>query len=570
MSSREEIVGIILSGSTTAEAICQLTESAERGGIKEGMLLLIKSQGRKLLGRVAQIIPYNAFYTEGDPWSEARRKGMPIPEEVARKYEICKLDLLIEIPRSEIRSPPQPGDPVLKIDPTFHLKDIFGVNIGDPKHIWLGALAGYEESKIPVPLNVENIPMHMAIFGITGSGKSFTTGVLIEKLSEIPVSKNSKVSYPMIVIDAHGDYDDYIEYVANGGKLGHIGWVRKYVFPKAYFRMELRAKRDLIQQIGINLDLISQRELAEIIILFYKGTLEGAELQVDSLNSFFDYMIEERGYPESRHALFVHYFKNLKEELEEYARETGMHSSTKGAISRALDNFKKVIEDEHKLLSSDSDLKNAIVKGSIIEEVEFIERLTREGGLVIFDFSADGAPGVDLKTKQFVMTYLATLLFEQFTIYKLKQKERYLLFIIEEAQNFCPDKSYPVGYTLAHTKLSAIATQGRKFGLSLCLISPRPSFIDRIVLSMCNTFFIHRISPEDVSFVRSITGSLPPSLVPRLTAMNTGDVIITGQMVTVPFPLIVHIPESDRKVKPTIGKTRVTETLAKLRGVQYE
>jgi DNA helicase HerA-like ATPase len=165
------------------------------------------------------------------------------------------------------------------------------------------------------------------------------------------------------------------------------------------------------------------------------------------------------------------------------------------------------------------------------------------------------------------MTYLATLLFEQFTQYKMRKEDRYLLFIIEEAQNFCPDKSYPISSSLAHAKLSAIATQGRKFGLSLCLISQRPSFVDRIVLSMCNTFFIHRVSPEDVNFVRSISGGLPPSLVPRLTTMSTGDVIITGQMVTVPFPLVVHILESDRKVKPTIGKTNVCERLAELRGV---
>jgi len=564
MASSRDIVGIILSGSTTTEATCQLLESAERGGVKEGMLLLVESQGRKLLARVAQIVPYNAFYTEGDPWSEARRKGLPIPEDVARKYEICKLDLLIEIPRSEIRSPPQPGDPVLKIDPTSHQKEIFGVSSGDPKHVWIGTLSGYERSSVPIPLNVENIPMHMAIFGVTGSGKSFTTGALIEKLAEIPVKKNTRISYPMIIIDAHGDYTDYVNYVANGGKLGHIGWIKRYVFPKAFIRMDIRALGSLVQPIGINLDLISPRELAEIIILFYKGTLEGAELQVDGLDALFNHM-ENKGYL-SRQDLFIHYFDELKEGLEELAKSTNMHSSTKGAIRRALESF-KTIEEEHRLLSINSDLKRAKMSRGVIEEVDFVERITREGGLAIFDFSADGAPGVELKTKQFVMTYLVTLLFEQFTRYKMKKEDRYLLLIIEEAQNFCPDKSYPVGSSLAHTKLSAIATQGRKFGLSLCLISQRPSFVDRIVLSMCNTFFIHRVSPEDVGFVRSISGGLPQSLVPRLTTMSTGDVIITGQMVTVPFPLVIHILESDRKVKPTIGKTNVCETLAKLRGV---
>jgi DNA helicase HerA-like ATPase len=163
------------------------------------------------------------------------------------------------------------------------------------------------------------------------------------------------------------------------------------------------------------------------------------------------------------------------------------------------------------------------------------------------------------------MTYLASLLFEQFTNYKIKREDRYLLLIIEEAQNFCPDKTYPVSSSLAHAKLSAIATQGRKFGLSLCLISQRPSFVDRIVLSMCNTFFIHRISPEDVNFVRNVSGGLPPSLVPKLTTMSQGDLIVTGQMNTVPFPLVIHVQE--RQVKHTVGEINVCENLAKLRGI---
>jgi len=563
MSTPTERVGIILSGSTTTEATCQLLETAEGGNIKEGMLLLVESQGRKILARVAEIIPYNAFYTEGDAWSEARRKGVPIPEQVARKYEICKLELLTEIPKSEIRSPPQPGDRVIKIDPKVHQKDIFGVSFGDAGHIWIGTLSGYEQSSLPIPLNVENIPMHIAIFGVTGSGKSFTAGALIEKLAEIPIKEKTYVSYPMIVVDAHGDYTDYINYVDNGGKLGHIGWIRRYVFPRAFSRPDIRSSKNT-RPIGINLDLIPQRELVEIIILFYKGTLDGAEQQVDGLDALFTHM-KDIGYS-SIQELFIYNFNELENQLEVLAENRVIHHSTKSAIRRALNTF-KTIEDKHRLLSTDSDLKEAKNSEGFIKEVTFVEQITKEGGLAIFDFSADGAPGVDLKTKQFVMTYLAALLFDQFTQYKIRREDRYLLFIIEEAQNFCPDKSYPIGSSLAHTKLSAIATQGRKFGLSLCLISQRPSFVDRIVLSMCNTFLIHRVSPEDVSFVRSICGGLPPSLIPRLTTMDTGNVIVTGQMLTMPFPLVIRILENDRKVKPTTGKTDVCGKLAKYRGV---
>lgn len=548
----EECVGTILSGSTTTEATCQLLESAERGGIREGMLLIVETNdNRKILSRVAQIIPYNDFYTTGDVWSEARRKNLPIPEDIARKYEICKLDLLMEIPRKEIKNPPQPGDKVIKIDPTKHKKEIFGVGKDEPGYIWYGSLIGYKD-KVPIPLDVEAIPMHLAIFGVTGSGKSFDTGCLIEKLVEIQV-KNGEVSYPMIIIDAHGDYIGYVNYFINKGKVGNEGWIKRYVFPKARMRPDLRKKG--IYPIGINLNSLSSKEIAEIILLYYKGTTEGSELQITAIDNLLDWMVKDKAYP-SVHDVFLNYFDELvNERLDEFAEEREMHRSTKGAVKRALESF-ITIEKEHKLLSTSSELKND----------DFVDKITKEGGIAVIDFSADGAPGVDLKTKQFVMTYLASVLFDKFTKYKLQKEDRFLLFVIEEAQNFCPDKSYPISSSLAHSKLSAIATQGRKFGLSLCLITQRPSFVDRIVLSMCNTFFVHRISPEDISFVKSVSG-IPSSMAPRLTTMDAGDIIICGQMVPLPFPLLIHVPKEERKVKETIGKVKVCENLAKLRGI---
>jgi hypothetical protein len=516
------------------------------------MLLLVKPSGKNpILARVAQIIPYNAFYTEGDPWSEARRKGLPIPEDIARRYEVCTLDLLIELPRREISYPPQPGDPVVWIDLKVHEKDIFGVSKNESGHVWFGSLSGYKEA--PIPLNMENIPMHLAVFGVTGSGKSFDTGALIERFVRTPIGEKRAVSYPMVIIDAHGDYKDYVDYSEKGNKLGEEGWIRRYVFPNAYAKVSMRSSK-LTSPIGINLDLISPKELAEIIILAYKGTIEGAELQIGGIDALFEHMKNE-GYKLTQD-LFIHYFDELRSHLDQLAQSMNMHSSTKSAIERSLDNF-RAIEVKHKILSTKSEL----------QKENFVDEITKKGGIALIDFSADGAPGISLLIKQLVMTYLATLLFEKFTEYKMHGEDRYLLFLIEEAQNFCPDKSYPVSSSLAHSKLSNIATQGRKFGLSLCLISQRPSFVDRIVLSMCNSFFIHRVSPEDVSFVRSVTGGLSASLVSRLTTLNTGEMIVTGQLTTIPFPLDIVLPYKDRKVSPTVGKTDVIKNLAKLRGL---
>jgi DNA helicase HerA-like ATPase len=557
--NEHEGIGVILSQSTTQGAVCQLFEEAECGGIREGMLLLVEASPnrRRILSRVAEIIPYNDFFTEGDPWSEARRKNMPLPHEVARRYEICKLELLVEFPdrargekdRKQVTIPPHPGDKVCRIDPTAHQKDIFGVAEGEPGIIWYGAQAGYEHKHSPVPLNVEHVPMHMAIFGVTGSGKSFDTGALIERLVDISVRSGSCLSFPLVVIDAHGDYLEYAEHEGISNPLGAVTKVTRYVFPDAHWTEKRKAPQQDVQKLGINLDLLPVRDLANLIIQFYGGA--GSELQIYGLERVLKDLKE---VPWQLQDLFASSRGEIRRKLDQLQQSKEIHPLARQAIERALDKFINELTDL-KLLTSKSPL----------QDKDWIDKLTRHGSVAIIDFSADGAPGVDLPVKQLVITYLASVLFSTFAGYKTSGQNRYLLFMIEEAQNFCPDTSYPVGATLARDKLSAIATQGRKFGLGLCLISQRPSFLDKIVLSMCNTFFIHRISPADVSFVRTVTGGLPSTLANRLTQLSQREMIITGQMLTVPFPVVIKVQEQDRQVDHPAGRTEVIKYLRQAR-----
>jgi len=44
---------------------------------------------------------------------------------------------------------------------------------------------------MPLPLDIQGIPMHMAILGVTGSGKSYTIGYLPELLAEVKVGERS-------------------------------------------------------------------------------------------------------------------------------------------------------------------------------------------------------------------------------------------------------------------------------------------------------------------------------------------------------------------------------------------
>ena len=82
---------------------------------------------------------------------------------------------------------------------------------------------------------------------------------------------------------------------------------------------------------------------------------------------------------------------------------------------------------------------------------------------------------------------------------------------------------------------------------------------------MCNSFLIHGISPEDVGFVKSVTGGLPPALASRLTRLEKGELIVTGQMCRVPFPVVLRVKREERIVEHPTGKTEVVDRLAELR-----
>lgn len=542
-------MGIVLSGSTSKKAIVQLYAEYE-GKVREGEFCFIYSPDReiKLLCRVNKIVPYSEFFEEGDAWSEARRKMAQIPAEISRKYYTLEIEILGEVKSgslSEVSIPPPPGSEVMRIESKEEILEVIGPKKEKKALIEFGRLFGYRD--IPFFLDLDAIPMHLAVLGVTGSGKSYTVGYLIEQISEVEVG-SLKTALTTVVIDANGDYLDYYEtYYVKHQKIGNYNNVIRFVFNKSPARL-----RRGVRTISLDFDVFDAREVAELIITYYTGGSLN-ELQVAGLETALRRLHEE-GYSMSSLFLEDRNFRGkLMGELDRAKDEKLIHDQTLQAIKRALNKFKGDAVDNYELIT---------YKRQVTFSSNFVDEITdpKNPTLVLIDFSADGAPGVPLQLKQLVVAYITKLLLKKFTEYKMGGSDRILLLIIEEAQNYCPNlETYPIGYSLARDNLAQIATQGRKFGLSLCLVSQRPSFVDQIVLSMVNTFIIHRISAGDAFFVKRVAGGLPEVIEDKLTSLATGRAIITGQMNRLGFPVIVDIPE--RKIKPTIGKISVSNIL---------
>jgi DNA helicase HerA-like ATPase len=568
-NKNDKVVGTILSGGSTSKAICQVMMDAERGTLKEGMLVIVRSytkEGkREILARVETIKPIDESYEPGGFLTEAIRKGMTIPSDVSRRFEIAELELLFGIGGSrDIRFPPMAGDKVLLIDDIKALAtDVFGVKEGDMV-IEYGVLEGYED--LPVLLDVESLPMHVAVFGITGSGKSYNMGALIEKLAKIKWRENGRETvkhFPVIAIDPNGDYVDYWDHFIMNGNIDAYPKVTRYVFSLtsaqfAFPTKQVRNPNDFLKLFNVDLNVFknSPRDLAEAIITYYAGDVAGRELQASALGALLKHMIDRR-IIDDLNALFIN--KRLYDQLYNFVEMPPegitIHPQTATTIQRQLDTFRRDLVENYGLIGK---TREPFTHSTVDELVNY-------GGMIVIDFTVSGAPGYPLHLKQFIVYYIAYVLFKRFVEYKTTKQgvQKSLLFVIEEAQNYCPNLTeYKIGYSLAKDVLQQIATQGRKFGLCLCLLTQRPSYVDPVVISMCNTFLIHRIAPGDESFVKKVTGGLPTSLERRLTKLEAGNVIITGQAIKSGLPILARIRMNiDRKVDQKAGKIEIAQGL---------
>lgn len=110
---------------------------------------------------------------------------------------------------------------------------------------------------------------------------------------------------------------------------------------------------------------------------------------------------------------------------------------------------------------------------------------------------------------------------------------RPVFFVMEEAHNFVPGGQGM--HSQASTIIKRIASEGRKFGLFLVLITQRPYKVHADTLSQCNSQIIMRLTnPQDQQAVRLSSEGISEGLLADLPGLNVGEAVILGPLVRVP------------------------------------
>lgn len=155
--------------------------------------------------------------------------------------------------------------------------------------------------------------------------------------------------------------------------------------------------------------------------------------------------------------------------------------------------------------------------------------------------------GVPSDIVDVVVSLLCRMVFD-FALWSRKgDAARPLLLVCEEAHRYVPRQPNP-RFDSARRVLERIAKEGRKYGVSLGLVSQRPSDVSESVLSQCGTILSMRMNNErDTAFVASALPEGSRAFLSSISALKTRECILSGEGVAAPMRVFLdHLEDTQR------------------------
>ena len=385
---------------------------------------------------------------------------------------------------------PIPGSDVLPVT-TEDMRAIFAAS--DEPHIEIGTV--YPTDDIRGTLYVD--PMlgkHFAVLGSTGTGKSTSVSLILHRISELSPEGH------IVMIDPHGEYSAAFKgcgEIFNVDNLQLPYWLMNFEEHCEVFLTSQGADRQRDADI-LAKSLLAARTKGKDLSTLGKVTVDSPiPYLLTDLNTV---LVNEMGKLDR--AGDTQPFQRLKTKLDELRadpRYTFMFSG---------------------MLVSDS-------MGGFLAK---LFRLPSHGRPVsIVDVS-----GVPSEITSVVVSVLARMVFD-YAIWSRTEAQRPLLLVCEEAHRYVPKDEHADGQAVRKI-LERIAKEGRKYGVSLGLITQRPSDLAEGVLSQCGTIIAMRLNNDrDQACVRAAMPEGARGFLDAIPALRNRECIVCGEGVAIPI-----------------------------------
>ncbi len=484
------------------------------------------------------------------------------------------------------------------IAPNF-ISNLIG-NFSDFRNsLYIGMSPFYENVKIHANINAL-FGSHMAIFGVTGSGKSCGFASIMQSL----IKKNNLTSNMNIVIfDAYGEYHDAFNITDTTGRYAFKaltssdnGQDEKLCIPPWLLDiddyallLEVTDKHQLtiIEKALRNVNLFKSpnNEVVKYknsiianaildILLSGRPAPQIRDQIISALSKFYtddlnlESIIPQPGYNRTiRQCLLIddnnkiNAIEVVAEFLQQFVADDMISTLPDGSYEYSLKDFADALEfalisegiwKSEKIFDKANILKvriDALLNSEnsllftypkMVTKEEYIKALftTKLGQKAqIVNISIDS---LDDRFAKILVKIYSKLLFNYAKSLNQRASVPFNI-ILEEAHRYVQNDSDVeiLGYNI----FERISKEGRKYGVLLGLISQRPNELSSTCLSQCNNFLLFKMThPVDVEYLSKVIPNITSQIINQMKTVPPGHAIAFGNAFKIPVLVHMDIP----------------------------
>jgi DNA helicase HerA-like ATPase len=346
---------------------------------------------------------------------------------------------------------------------------------------------------------------HAAVLGTTGSGKSYTVAALAQAVLR------SYARPRLVVFDIHNEYGPAFlgEFETRSSRLG---WAD---FRLPFWMLTFEEFAEVFT--GGKLGSVQRAVLAEHLLAVRRECntnplpADDPKISVDTPIPFL--------------------WDDLIQRIAAYVN--GLGPSKQGSLPEMIDKMRGRRRDpRYAFLFHEADVPNAVAS---FFKVLFGLGLT-ESHVTVLDLS-----GLPAEVRATAIGILTRLFFD-YRYWDAKAENLPIALVLEEAHSYIPADA-DARYAVAVEAIERVAKEGRKYGLSLVVVSQRPANVSPTILSQCGTFVALRLTSDiDQSGVLRLLPDTLGNQGSLLSSLRDGEAVVSGDGVTLPGRVRFEMP----------------------------
>ena len=397
---------------------------------------------------------------------------------------------------------PVPGSEVFPVS-SADLKQIYATD--SRANIEIGKV--FPTSDIRGALYVDAmLGKHFALLGSTGTGKSTSAALILHRICDLAPQGH------IVMIDPHGEYGSAFR------KNGAIFNVNNLALP--YWLMNFEEHCEVLIKSTGDAQQMDRDILAKCLLAARSKNRLADSIGQLTVDAPVPYLLSDL-------------LNILQNEMGKLDKSTS--SAPYMRLKTKIDELKA--DPRYSFMFS-----GMLVGDTMADFLSKIFRLPSDGRPIsIIDVSS--IPSDICST---VVAVLARLVFD-YAIWSRDEPQRPILLVCEEAHRYIPSDRIS-GHSAVRNILERIAKEGRKYGVSLGLITQRPSDLAEGVLSQCGTIISMRLNNDrDQAFVRAAMPEGARGFLDAIPALRNRECIVSGEGVAIPIRVALdNLEESKR------------------------